>query len=273
MTSPSIQRSRISGIARLFALAIAVCAAAATLSATAQASLLPPAGPWPAPVAGATNPLVGTAYAVNGANATSDAVLRVWFLPGHRHTTISRPAGFTSLLGGSLRGFPADKPINGAELTVVAQDASSPGWQLVAYTRTDTRGYFRYRLPAGPSRRVAVLYWPAVNAPAPVYSARVLEQTSTRVWLAAHTRGRTVTFVGKISDGPTPSPALIVAIQVRNELGAWVTAVLTHASGDGRFRARYRFQPGVYAVRAFVPEQTAWPYYAGTSNLRRIRPQ
>ncbi len=243
------------------------------LCVPAHASLLPPAGPWPAPVPASTNPLIGSPYAVNGANATSDAVLRVWFLLGRRQSTISRPAGFTALLEGSLQGLPADRPINGAELTIVVQDEASPAWHAIAYTRTDTRGYFHIRLPAGSSRRVAVLYWPAVNAPAPVYSARVLELTTTRVWIAAHTKGRTVTFVGKITGGgPLPSPGLIVAIQVHNELGAWVTAVLTHATGAGRFHARYRFEPGVYAVRALVPEQTAWPYYAGTSNLRRIQP-
>jgi hypothetical protein len=274
MSSPSNQHSRITRLTRPLALALALAAcAAAALCPTAQANLLPPAGPWPTPVAGASNPLAGTAYALNGANATSDAVLRAWFVLGHRHTTLSRPAGFTSLLEGSLRGYPAGRPIEGAELTVVIQDAANPTWQPIAFTRTDTHGYFRYRLPAGSSRRVAVLYWPAINAPAPVYSARLLNRTTTRVWLGAHTKGRSVTFVGKISDGPTPSPALIVAIQVRNELGAWVTAVLTHASAAGRFRTRYRFEPGVYAVRALVPEQTAWPYFAGTSNLRRIRPR
>ena len=250
--------------------AAALVALVAFAPAPARAALLPPTGPWPAPV-NAPNPLTGTPYALNGGYATSDADLRVWFELGHHHyLTLSRPTGYTALVEGTLRALPSGHPINGAELVIVAQTLAQPTWTAVAYARASTRGRFRVRLPPSTSRRVAVLYWPAITSAAPVYSRRLVNRTTARVRLRTHVHGALVRFAGTVASAPALSPGLLVAIQVRNELGAWVTAQLAHAHARGSFTSAYRFQPGAYAVRAFVPEQAGWPYFPGASAVRII---
>jgi hypothetical protein len=256
--------------ARRYATVALVLAAALCGPAIATAALLPPAGPWPTSV-DASNPLIGTPYGLNGGYATSDASLRAWFALGHHHySTLSRPAGYTSLVEGTLHALPSGHPINGAELVVVAQTLAQPTWTTLTYAQADPHGRFRVRLPPSSSRRVAVLYWPSINSPAPVYSRRLLDRTTARVTLRAHVHGARVHFVGSVADAPSFSPCLLVALQVRNELGAWVTAAIAHARTRGVFGAAYTFQPGTYAVRAFVPEQAALPYFPGASPVHFV---
>jgi hypothetical protein len=70
-----------------------------------------------------------------------------------------------------------------------------------------------------------------------------------------------------------PSTGLLVALQVRNNRGHWVTARLSRTNGNGRYRIRYLFPPGRLLVRVLAPAQTGWSLFGGHSLKRTIRPR
>jgi hypothetical protein len=243
---------------------------------TAAAGLIPAAGPWPAPIAGAANPLIGTPYALNGANATASAQLRLWLVVGEmRQTAITRRVGDRTLVRGELRNRDTHRAISGAALTLVAEDVYLGQWVAVGNLRTSRRGRFRAVLPETARHlRIAVMYYPAVASPLPIFSRRLLIRTGSRVWLAKpHGRRRALHFHGRVSGGPVPASGLLVALQVRNSFGRWVTARLVRTRRDGRYRFGYRFpRGGRLTVRVLVPgRQSGWPLYAGASAPARIR--
>lgn len=253
-------------------LALPVIAAAAVLAPEASAApLLPPAGPWPTLVANATNPLAGSQYTLNGVNVSDDARLRVW-IPNHgRHLdAITRVAGARTRLAGRLTNRANHKAIRGATLTVATQDVFSGAWTAIGRVRTHGNGYFRAVLPPGTTRRAAVLYWPAVNSPQPVFSRRLTIRSSARVYIKTRRYGPKITFRGLVGGAHVPDAGLRVAIQVRSSNG-WVTIRLPLTTRTGRFKATFRFQQHrPYEVRAYVPAQAGWPLYGGHSAPKRI---
>lgn len=258
------------------AVTLATSVAVGATAAVADARLLAPAGPWPAPVA-APNPLAGSPYMLNGAHASANASLRVW-LPNAtaRLTAIRRRVGGRTVVRGRLQNRDTRRSISGATVQLVARPAgpsSSGGWSLVDVARTTRKGTFRAVLPAGPTRRVAVVYWPTAMSPAPVYSRRLLVRATPRVYLkTSMLPGRRMIVRGRVSGAPIPAGGLLVAAQVRNGR-RWATIGLVRSRNSGRFIARYRFKyrNRGYLVRALVPSQPAWPLYTGHSHQRRVR--
>jgi hypothetical protein len=243
----------------------------------AAAGLIPATGPWPAPVVGAANPLTGTPYALNGANATPNAQLRLWlvFDGGRRRTAITRRSSDRTVVRGELRNRDTRRAIRGATLTLVAEDVYLSQWVAVGNLRTSRRGRFRAVLPKTARHlRVAVIYYPVVTSALPIFSRRLLIRTSSRVWLAKpHGERRAIRFHGRVSGGSMPASGLLVALQVRNGFGRWVTARLVRTRPDGRYRFGYRFpRGGRLTVRVLAPgRQPDWPLYAGASAPARIR--
>jgi hypothetical protein len=258
-------------------IAVAIAATAVLVAlwpaATTNARLLPPPGLWPAPVVGATNPLEGTTLAANGAPASADVALGVWLASGHRRRAeITRTFGDPAVVRGRLRDRTSRRSIRGAQVQLATQNVGGGDWYLAGVTSTNRRGGFKAVLPPGPTRRVAILYWPFVNSPAPVYSRRLLVRAAGRVYLKTIVRGRSVLFRGRVSGDAIPPGGLLVAAQVRNG-GAWVSVRLVRTQASGRFRARYRFKYGNrrFLVRATAPSQPGWPLYSGSSRPQMIR--
>jgi hypothetical protein len=279
---PALRRRHAAAILsarpRRTAVAVAgVVVAAAVLlalwaAATTDARLLPPPGLWPAPVVGATNPLEGTPSAANGAPASADVALGVWLPSGHRHREeITRTMGDSAIVRGRLRDRATRRSIRAAVVQLAAQNVSGGDWYLAGVTSTNRKGGFKAVLPPGPTRRVAILYWPFMNSPAPVYSRRLLVRSAGRVYLKTIVRGRSVLFTGRVSGDAIPPGGLLVAAQVRNG-GAWVSVRLVRTQPSGRFRARYRFKYGNrrFLVRATAPSQPGWPLYSGSSRPQLI---
>lgn len=110
-----------------------------------------------------------------------------------------------------------------------------------------------------------------------MFSRRLLLRASGRVVLDKpfHKR-RAYRFDGQVSAaGVTPPPTgLLIALQVRNRSGNWITARLRRTTASGRFRIRYTFpNASSLRVRLLAPSQTAWPLYAGRSHTYAIRPR
>jgi len=258
---------------RTVAVATAAVLVALWPAATTDASLLPPPGLWPAPVVGATNPLAGTPLAANGAPASADVTLDVWLPSGrHRREAITRTIGEPTVVRGRLRDRASRRSIRAATVQLAAQNVSGGDWYLAALTTTNRKGGFKAVLPPGLTRRVAILYWPFVNSPTPLYSRRLLVRSASRVYLRTIVRGRSVVFTGRVSGDAIPPGGLVVAAQVRNG-GAWVSVRLVRSQDDGRFRARYRFKYAGrrFLVRATAPSQPGWPFYSGSSRPQTIR--
>ena len=252
----------------------AVAAATAALPSVADAKLLPPAGPWPAPVAGATNPLLGTPFIFNGANATANPAIRIWLPVGRsRRISLTRTFGERTVVRAKLTNRDNGLSIVGATVYVAAQNVQGGDWYVAAIARTSAAGRLRAMLPPGPTRRVAIVYWPFVSSPAPAFSRRVLVRTSARVYLKTAMVGkRRIVYRGRVSGAAIPPGGLVLAAQVRNGR-TWVTVKLVRTYQSGRFVARYRFKyrGRRFQVRALVPTQPAWPLYSGHSKPRLVR--
>jgi hypothetical protein len=260
---------------RAGALITAVAVVVAVLPGTAHGALLPPAAPWPAPVANATNPLIGTPFAFNGADATPNATLDVWLPVGTwRRAQVTRAFGARTVIRGRLQNLDNHRPIRAATVQLAANNVNDGGdWYLAGSARSDRKGVFRGVLPAGPTRRVAALYWPGLSATLPLFSAALLVRTSASVSLrTAMLTGRRIVYRGRVSGAPIPPGGLLVAVQVRNG-ASWVTVGLVRTAASGRFIARYRFKyrGRRFAVRARVPSQPAWSLYTGQSQTTTVR--
>jgi len=269
---PSARRRQLAGAA------LAAGALSALAPSTAPAAIIPAPGPWPTGIIGAANPLIGTPFALNGSNATGNADLRVWLSHGGRHRgAVTRIVGDSTVIRGRLRNRDTRRSIAGATLTLAAQDVSTPDWNAVANTRTNRHGNFRVVLGPGYHRRVGVIYYPSVTAVSPLYSRRLLIRAKSRVVLAApYHKRRAYRFDGQVSAGavPVPSSGLLIAFQVRNRRGNWITARLARTTSSGRFRIRYTFPTfAPLRVRVSVPSQTGWALYAGASRVRYVSPR
>jgi hypothetical protein len=252
------------------------CGAAIVAVPVAAARLVQSAGAWPAPVIGEANPLIGSPYVLNGAQATANARLRIWLSAGGRaRVAITRRVGDRTAVRGELRNRDTRRAISGATLTIVEEDVYVGRWVAIGNARTSRRGHFRAALPdTARHLRVAVIYYPAITSTLPLYSRRVLVRSSARVWLGTpHCARRTVGFHGRVGGGPVPAGGVLVALQVRNAFGRWVTARLTRARPDGRYRLAYRFpRSSRLTVRVRVPGgQPGWALYAGASPPVPIR--
>lgn len=245
----------------------------------ASARLIPPPGLWPTTVAGAINPLRGTPFMLNGANATANAQLRVWFSShGRRLTALTRTAGFATRIGGRLLSRDNHHSIAGATLTLAQQNVYTPdAWTVVSTVQADREGRFHANVPPGYHRRIAVLYYPSVDAVSPIVSRRLLLRAKSRVTLRRPLhRRRAYRCDGQVRAGALVAPGggLLIGLQVRNSRGNWITARLARTAPSGQFRIRYTFpSAGTLRVRVLVPAQNAWPLYAGTSHTYEILPR
>lgn len=264
--------------ARRAAAALALAAIATlTAPAVAGARLIAPPGPWPTNIAGASNPLLGTPFALNGTHATSNAELRVWLdFRRQQHTVRTVTVGRQVTVQGRLRNRDSRRSIASAIVTLVSQTVDAPGWTALANPATDRKGRFAARIALGYHQRFAVIYYPAVTSTSPLFSRRVLARTKSAVKLQRpYHRRRAYRFDGRVSGGivPVPPSGLLIALQVRNRTG-WVTARIAKTTASGRFRVRYTFPRAARLnIRVRLPAQTAWPLYAGHSQLRTIHPR
>ncbi|MGH2941638.1 MAG: hypothetical protein ACRDLN_02520 [Solirubrobacteraceae bacterium] len=259
----------------------ALIGAAALVGAASPAAALgtfglPPGAPWPGPVAGAENPLGQLGAPNNGVSATAEARLKVWLGRSRGASAVTRRIGARTYLHGRLYNRNDRHGIARAGIFIVREVTDHPGWTVAAIVATSRHGAFRFRVPRGPSRRFAAIYWPHSVSVVPIYSRRLTLRSASRVTLSAR-RGRRgmVRFSGRVSGAAIPVGGLLVNIQVANR-GSWPSVRTVHTAPDGRFVGRYRFtgrRPSGFVVRAQVLRQTGWRLYTASSRLIRIHPK
>lgn len=167
------------------------------------------------------------------------------------------------------------EPIANAPITVDGQARSGGQFVKLGTVRTDARGDFRFKVPAGPSRTVHYRY-EGTNTVRPAAA-----QLTTKVTAAARLKvdrrrlrnGQTVRFAGRLLGKPIPKAGKLVALQAKVRR-RWRTFATPRANRQGVFKHRYRFTAttGVrrYEFRAVVAREDAYPYEAGVSRAVRV---
>lgn len=175
--------------------------------------------------------------------------------------------------------------IGGRTLRVIASPvtgALTPG--TVREVVTGAQGGFELRLPAGPSRRIGVVF--PGDRGLEGSGRRGLElRVRTGVSLRARPRslrtGEVVRLRGRVRGRGVPLPrrGKLVAVQyLEAATRRWRPVLMTRTDPRGRFRARYRFRylAGKAAIRfrARALAEARWPYLPGSSPtvIVRVRP-
>lgn len=222
----------------------------------------------------------------NGTNATASA--RIIF-EGRSAARRSVKYGRSINIIGRLL-TPAGSAIEGAALDVLqrlrlAGAASRP----VATIRTDSRGYFKYAVPVGPSRVFDVGYR-AVLAPSAVDRSTIEYDARQRVELSVAAGARlrvaprvarnldTLRFSGRLLGRPFARRGKVVLLQAqvtRLRRVTWQTFLTARADKKGVFKGRYRLTRSVgakgYRFRAVVPRGDDYPYGTGASRPAKVK--
>ena len=151
----------------------------------------------------------------------------------------------------------------------------------VATVRTGRHGGFRLALPAGPSRRVTVVYRgePGMaRARRPALALRVRGAATLGAAPRRLRTGQSLHLWGRVRarGAPLPRRGKLVAIQYyENEAHVWRPVLVTRSDHGGRFHARYRFRyitgSARIRLRAVALAEERWPYAPGTSRPVLVR--
>ncbi len=194
----------------------------------------------------------------------------------HRHgSSVTVPFGAGAFLSGRL--LSADGVgLRGRRLSVVSRPshgALAP--RRVETAQTGAHGGFKLSLPAGPSRRITVVFpggGGLDTARRPALALRVRgAATLSAAPRSLHT-GQSVRLWGRVRarGAPLPRRGKLVAIQYyEEESRLWRPVLVTRSDHSGRFHARYRFRyitgTARIRLRAVALAEERWPYAPGAS--------
>ena len=231
----------------------------------------PPVGPSrPAEVAGTSRPAP--------AKTRLFAQLR-WRKRSGSQVTVPFGAG-ASLSGRLLNADGAG--LSGRRLRVV----SRPSHGALADRRVETvetgeHGGFELALPAGPSRRITVVFRGddgLAAARRPALALRVRGAVTLSAAPRSLRTGQSVLLWGRARarGAPLPRRGKLVAIQYyESESRLWRPVLVTRTDHSGRFHARYRFRYVVgtarIRLRAVSLAEERWPYAPGASRSVTVR--
>ncbi|HET9154851.1 MAG TPA: hypothetical protein VFN85_12150 [Solirubrobacterales bacterium] len=195
---------------------------------------------------------------------------------GHgRGDSLTVPFGAPALLSGRLTRADG-APLADRELRVVSHPSHGALAPIAVQTvRTGEQGGFESPLPAGPSRRVTVIFPGDEDlAPArrPALELRVRSGLSLRAVPVSLRTGQAVRLSGRVKSAGAPIPrrGKLVAIQYLEEAThRWRPVLVTRTDHHGRYRAHYRFRyvsgSAAIRLRATALAEEHWPYAPGFS--------
>jgi len=219
----------------------------------------------------------------NGSNAASVVqVTASWAVGGKTSKTIAYTAASNARTIRGVVTTPAGKPVEGAQLDVVAT-AAVPGATPVAKTGLITRagGKFTLRLEGGiGSRKMLIRYRP--NLASSVVGGQATVDLTVRS--AVSLRGRVTRgsqgrprfqFSGVLKGKPFPKPGQLVEIRVKRGKSWSVVGSPVRASSSGRFKMTYqvatRIRPGVrFSFRAVARTSATWAFRGSNSKTVRV---
>jgi hypothetical protein len=201
---------------------------------------------------------------------------------GHgRGDSLTVPFNATAILSGRITR--ADGAgLGGRELRVVSRPSRGALVPIARATvRSGEQGGFELSLPAGPSRRLAVVFPgddgldAAVRRP---LELRVRSGISLRAVPQSLRTGQAVRLIGKVKSrgAPIPRRGKLIAIQYLEEAtGRWRPVLVTRSDHNGRYRAHYRFRyvtgRAAIRLRATALAEERWPYAPGSSAPVTVR--
>jgi len=195
---------------------------------------------------------------------------------GHgRGDALTVPFGAPALLSGRLTRADG-APLAGRQLRIVSHPSHGALAPIAAQTiKTGEQGGFETRLPAGPSRRVTVVFGgdeALEPARRPALELRVRSGLSLRAVPASLRTGQAVRLSGKVKSAGAPIPrrGKLVAIQyLEQATHRWRPVLVTRGDHHGRYRAHYRFRyvsgSASIRLRATALAEERWPYAPGFS--------
>jgi hypothetical protein len=195
---------------------------------------------------------------------------------GHgRGDSLTVPFGAPALLSGRLTRADG-APLADRELRVVSHPSRGALVPVAAQTvRTGEQGGFETSLPAGPSRRVTVIFTGDAGleqARRPALELRVRSGLSLRAMPTSLRTGQAVRLSGKVKSAGAPIPrrGKLVAIQyLEQATHRWRPVLVTRTDHHGRYRAHYRFRyvsgSAAIRLRATALAEEHWPYAPGFS--------
>ncbi len=150
----------------------------------------------------------------------------------------------------------------------------------VRTVRTDQRGRWRSKLPAGPSRRVSAIYEGTRRYQGRTRQAgnlAVRSRASFHVSRRVVPAGKAIVFGGRVGryGARIPSGGKLLELQVRESAGRWNTVREAFTTDSrGRYRLRYRFgnfyeRSARYRFRVKLAREQTWPYKAPASTKAR----
>lgn len=200
---------------------------------------------------------------------------------GRRGTDLTVPFRVAATLTGRL--LDADGAgLADRTLRVVSRPSRGAlGGPEVEALQTGPHGGFQFRLPAGTSRRVAVVFRGDAGHDGAERSPLTLRVRSGVEFEVAprelHT-GAAVRFSGLVRSlgAPLPRRGKLVAIQYfESAAKRWRPVLVTRSDHVGRFRAAYRFRyisgSAKVRLRATVLSEERWPYAPGSSSPVLVR--
>ncbi len=195
---------------------------------------------------------------------------------GHGHgDSLTVPFGAPALLSGRLT-LADGAALANRELRVVSHPSHGALAPIAVQTvRTAEQGGFETRLPAGPSRRVTVIFSgddALEPARRPALELRVRSGLSLRAVPTLLRTGQAVRLSGKVKSAGAPIPrrGKLVAIQyLEQATHRWRPVLVTRTDHHGRYRAHYRFRyvsgSAAIRLRATALAEEHWPYAPGFS--------
>lgn len=218
-----------------------------------------------------------TRGAVNGLGGGDGARIAASFSSKRNRRSLLARAGRTVTVTGRVVNA-AGTPIPGAVVQLRGEQLR-PGAAVeeLLVVRTAGDGSFRFRMKAGPSRRLRVAYKAFVNDAHFAAQAQVTLRTVATPSLAASRRslsvGQSVTFTGRV---PTPVPANGKSYALEAfDRGQWRPVTKPRRTDSkGRFRVRYRFERSrgtvTYPFRVVAPGEETYPFRTRTSRVVRV---
>jgi hypothetical protein len=195
--------------------------------------------------------------------------------------SVTIPYGATAILSGRLLDAEG-AGLAGRRIRVVARPSRGALAPAAIHTlRTGGHGGFRLELPAGPSRRITVVFRGEEKLDRARRAALALRVRGGVVFHSAPTSlktGQVVRLWGRVRTrgAPLPRRGKLVAIQyLEAATGLWRPVLVTRSDHSGHFTARYRFRyvsgSARIRLRAVALSEERWPYVPGASRPRSIR--
>jgi hypothetical protein len=215
----------------------------------------------------------------NGANASTQATMRLHWLNAGKKTTVTSRYGGRRTIYGRLMG-PGGVPIAGALINLsVTPSYAGARTTRIDKVKTAPDGTFGLRIAgASSSRSLTFAYRAHLDDASPVVlhtlTLRVRPGISLRVSPHTTSVGRRIRFDGQLSGGPIPRGGKQLVLEARSPGSRWIEFKVVRTDAHGRFHASYRFRfagPADYRFRARSEPESDFPFVGGSSKAVAVR--